>query len=147
MYNSMVIGLAEGEDADHLFHALADSTRREILAVVLTGDHSVSDLARRFPISFAAVHKHVTVLERAGLVSKQRQGREQRVSGQVDRLRDARRLLDDLETVWRERIERISALLADPPPTDSPRTDSPPTDSPPTEPGTHRPAPPEEPHP
>jgi len=142
MYNSMVIGLAEAENADHLFHALADSTRREILALVLTGEHSVSDLARRFPISFAAVHKHVTVLERAGLVSKQRQGREQRVSGEVDRLREARRLLDDLETVWRERIERISALLADPPPTDAP-----PTHRPPAEPGTHRPAPLEEPHP
>jgi DNA-binding transcriptional ArsR family regulator len=123
MYNSMVIGLAETEDADHLFHALADGTRREILALVLTGEHSVSDLARRFPISFAAVHKHVTVLERAGLVTKQRQGREQRVSGQVDRLREARRLLDDLETVWRERIGRISALLAEPP------SDSPPPDS------------------
>ena len=142
MYNSMVIGLAEAENADHLFHALADSTRREILALVLTGEHSVSDLARRFPISFAAVHKHVTVLERAGLVSKQRQGREQRVSGEVDRLREARRLLDDLETVWRERIERISALLADPPPTDAPHTHHPPA-----EPGTHRPAPLEEPHP
>jgi len=142
MYNSMVIGLAEAENADHLFHALADSTRREILALVLTGEHSVSDLARRFPISFAAVHKHVTVLERAGLVSKQRQDREQRVSGEVDRLREARRLLDDLETVWRERIERISALLADPPPTDAP-----PTHRPPAEPGTHRPAPLEEPHP
>jgi DNA-binding transcriptional ArsR family regulator len=102
--------------ADRIFHALADGTRREIVALALAGDHSVSELARRFPISFAAVQKHVAVLERAGLIIKQRRGREQRVSASVDTLREAHRLLDRLEAVWRHRIDLIGELLAEPEP-------------------------------
>ena len=113
-YNLMVVGMAESEQSDALFHALADPTRRDILAVVLQEAHSVSDLARRYPISFAAVHKHVGALERAGLVTKTRHGREQRVRGDVATLRTAHRLLDDLEVLWRGRIDRIEQLLADP---------------------------------
>ena len=110
----MVIGLTESERADALFHALADPTRRDILAAVLEADRSVSELARRYPISFPAVHKHVGALERAGLVTKTRHGREQRVRGEVAALRTAHRLLDDLEALWRGRIDRIGELLADP---------------------------------
>jgi DNA-binding transcriptional ArsR family regulator len=110
----MVVGLGESEQTDALFHALADPTRRDILSVVLRDAHSVSDLARRYPISFAAVHKHVGALERAGLVTKTRHGREQRVRGDAARLRGAHRVLDDLETVWRGRIDRIAQVLADP---------------------------------
>ena len=106
----MVVGT---EETDALFHALADPTRRDILSVVLRDEHSVSDLARRYPISFAAVHKHVGALERAGLVIKTRHGREQRVSGDVATLRTAHRLLDDLEALWRGRIDRIDQLLAE----------------------------------
>jgi DNA-binding transcriptional ArsR family regulator len=113
-YNRMVVGTAETERADALFHALADPTRRDILAVVLQDAHSVSDLARRYPISFAAVHKHVGALERAGLVTKTRHGREQRVRGNVATLRTAHRLLDDLEALWRGRIDRIEQVLAHP---------------------------------
>jgi DNA-binding transcriptional ArsR family regulator len=113
-YNLMVISTDEAERADVLFHALADPTRRDILSVVLRDAHSVSDLARRYPISFAAVHKHVGALERAGLVTKTRQGREKRVRGDVATLRTAHRLLVDLEALWRERIHRIEQVLADP---------------------------------
>ena len=109
----MVVDTAEPEQVDALFHALADPTRRDILAVVLRDAHSVSDLARRYPISFAAVHKHVGALERAGLVTKTRHGRQQRVRGDVATLRSAHRMLDDLEALWRGRIERIDQLLAD----------------------------------
>ncbi len=109
----MVIGTSETEQADALFHALADPTRRDILSVVLRDAHSVSDLARRYPISFAAVHKHVGALERAGLVTKTRHGREQRVRGDVATLRTAHRLLDDLEALWRGRIDRIDAAPRD----------------------------------
>lgn len=101
------------ERADRIFHALADPTRREIVSVVLAQDRSVSELARLFPMTFAAVQKHVAVLERAGLVSKQRRGREQRVSGNVDALHEARRLLDQLEATWRLRVERMEQILAE----------------------------------
>jgi DNA-binding transcriptional ArsR family regulator len=114
------------ERADRIFHALADRTRREIVSVVLAQDRSVSELARLFPMSFAAVQKHVTVLERAGLVTKRRQGREQRVSGNVDALREARRLLDQLEATWRMRVDRIGQILAE----REPGTNSEPDDRP-----------------
>ena len=113
-YNQMVVGIDATERTDALFHALADPTRRDILAVVLQESHSVSDLARRYPISFAAVHKHVGALERAGLVTKTRHGREQRVSGEVATLRTVHGLLDDLEGLWRGRIDRIEQVLAQP---------------------------------
>ena len=77
--------------------------------------HSVSDLARRYPISFPAVHKHVGTLERAGLVTKTRHGREQHVRGDVETLRTAHLLLDELEALWRERVDRIDQLLAEDP--------------------------------
>jgi DNA-binding transcriptional ArsR family regulator len=110
----MVVDSAETERADALFHALADPTRRDILAVVLQEAHSVSELARRYPISFPAVHKHVGTLERAGLVTKTRHGREQRVRGDVATLRTAHRLLDELEALWRGRMDRIEEVLAHP---------------------------------
>lgn len=101
------------ERADRVFHALADGTRRDIVLRALEGEHSVSALARRYPMSFAAVQKHVAVLEEAGLVTKQRQGREQLVRGNVDTLRRASELLDQLEGVWRSRIDRMGEILAD----------------------------------
>src|SRR3954451_12406337 len=110
----MVVDIVESERADALFHALADPTRRDILAVVLGDPSSVPALPRRYPISFAAVHKHVGALERAGLVTKTRHGREQRVRGNVATLRTAHRLLDDLEVLWRGRIDRIEQVLAHP---------------------------------
>ena len=99
--------------ADALFHALADRTRRDILRRVLDGEQSVSTLAGYYPMSFAAVQKHVAVLERAGLLTKRRQGREALASGEVQVVRSAARLLTELEDVWRGRIARIDALLSD----------------------------------
>ena len=96
-----------------MFHALADATRRDIVVRALDGRHNVSALARRYPMSFAAVQKHVAVLEGAGLVAKQRKGREQLVRGNLDTMRQAPRLLEELEAVWRDRIDRIGEILAD----------------------------------
>jgi DNA-binding transcriptional ArsR family regulator len=97
--------------ADRVFHALADATRRDILRRALDGEHNVSALARRYPMSFAAVQKHVAVLEEAGLVVKERRGREQLVRSNVDTIREAARLLTQLEEAWRGRIGRIAELL------------------------------------
>jgi DNA-binding transcriptional ArsR family regulator len=109
----MVVRLADEETVDRRFRALADATRRDIVLRAMHEEHSVSALARHYPMSFAAVQKHVAVLEAAGLVSKRRHGREQLVRGNVDALRDVRLLLDQMEAVWRSRIERIGEMLAE----------------------------------
>ncbi len=101
--------------ADALFHALADRTRRDIVRRVLAGEYSVSGLAAKYDMSFAAVQKHVAVLERAGLLSKRRRGREQLASGDVEAVRSVAALLDELELVWRGRIARIDQLLTEEP--------------------------------
>lgn len=82
----------------------------------MQGESSVSALARCYPMSFAAVQKHVAVLEGAGLVTKRRRGREQLVTGNVDTVRLACRLLDQVEALWRDRIQRFGEILADDPP-------------------------------
>ncbi len=74
----MVVGELTDDEVDRLFHALSDATRRDILRRCIRGEPSVSRLADVYPMSFAAVQKHVAVLERAGLVTKERRGREQR---------------------------------------------------------------------
>lgn len=98
--------------ADALFHALADRTRRDILRRVLAGEHSVSALAEKYDMSFAAVQKHVSVLQNAGLLTKRRRGREQLASGDVAAVRSVASMLTELEDVWRGRIARIDELIA-----------------------------------
>lgn len=120
----MVVRELTDEAVDSLFHALADATRRDILRRSAEGGLSVSRLAEAYPMSFAAVQKHVAVLERAGLVTKQRRGREQLVRTDPDAVRRARLALDQLEATWRERVDRMSDLLAqdaDPDPRQSTR--------------------------
>ena len=103
---------SQDEDrADAFFHALSDRTRRDILRRVLAGEHSVTALAATYDMSFAAVQKHVAVLERAGLLTKRRHGREQLASGDVDAIRSVASMLTELEDVWRGRILRIEALI------------------------------------
>jgi DNA-binding transcriptional ArsR family regulator len=114
-YNQMVVSEKSSRDgekaADLVFGALADPTRRDILRRAREGRLSVSALAREYPISLAAVQKHVAVLERAELVSKQRVGRESIVHAESGALRRAHDELDRLEFEWRGRIERIDRIL------------------------------------
>jgi len=115
IYNHMVAraGLTDAE-LDRLFRALADATRRDIVARVLAGEPaSISGLAARYDMSFAAVQKHVAVLQTAGLVRKERRGRECLVQGNPGRLEQARELLARLEDLWRARFSRIDALFTD----------------------------------
>ena len=107
----MVVDDLAAEEVDELFRALADPTRRDILRRCVGGEPSVSRLAQEYPMSFAAVQKHVAVLERAGLVTKERRGREQLVRTDADAVGRARQALDELETTWRGRVERMSDLL------------------------------------
>ncbi|MQY19823.1 ArsR/SmtB family transcription factor [Nocardia macrotermitis] len=105
----------EEDRADALFHALADRTRRDIMRRVLAGEYSVSALAAKYDMSFAAVQKHVAVLQKAGLLTKRRDGREQLASGDVTAVRSVASMLTELEQVWRGRIARIDELLASDP--------------------------------
>jgi DNA-binding transcriptional ArsR family regulator len=110
----MVVDIALSDDeVDRIFRALADATRRDILRRTLTGEASVSQLAAAYDMSFAAVQKHVAVLEGAGLVTKQPNGRERVVRGNPDRIEQAKALLDRYEQIWRARIDRLDALLSE----------------------------------
>jgi DNA-binding transcriptional ArsR family regulator len=109
----MVVREGDGDRADRIFAALADATRRDIVAQVMHHEASVSALAERYDMSFAAVQKHVAVLERAGLVTKERRGRERLVRGDVSTLRAAARLLAVYEDIWRDRIGRLEDVLAE----------------------------------
>jgi DNA-binding transcriptional ArsR family regulator len=100
-------------DHDRIFGALADATRRDIVRRAIDGQEGVAELAAHYPISFAAVQKHVAVLERAGLVSKHRTGRRKVVCSNPEGLRVARRLLDRYEELWRERVERMDQLISE----------------------------------
>ncbi len=104
-------------EVDRLFHALADATRRDIVARAMGGEAaSISTIAARYDMSFAAVQKHVAVLEDAGLVMKEAQGRERIVRGNPERVARARDLLTQLESLWRDRFGQLDSVLANPTP-------------------------------
>lgn len=109
----MVVDQLRETELDRLFQALADPTRRDIVRRVTVGEYSVSGLADLYAMSFAAVQKHVAVLERATLVSKEKRGREQLVRGSHEGLQKARLLLDEYELIWRQRAGRIADILAE----------------------------------
>jgi DNA-binding transcriptional ArsR family regulator len=107
----MVVQERTDTDVDLLFHALADGTRRDIVTRVMAEPSSVSTLAERYLMSFAAVQKHVAVLERAQLVVKEKRGREQLVSGNPEAVRQAGRLLEKYEEIWRQRAAQMQGIL------------------------------------
>lgn len=109
----MVVDELSDTDLDRLFQAFADTTRRDIVSRVLTEEHSVSSLAARYAMSFAAVQKHVAILERASVVRKEKRGREQIVRIHLNGIRSARALLDEYEKIWRHRVDRMTAILSE----------------------------------
>src|SRR5207247_9057840 len=113
-YNQMVVGRTalKEENADRVFRALADPTRRDVLRRAMQGTLSVSGLARLYPMSTTAVQKHVAVLEDAGLVHLTRHGREQLVKTEIDTIAKAQALLAEFELLWRGRLDRIGDVLA-----------------------------------
>jgi len=96
-----------------MFGALADATRRDIVRRAIDANEGVAELAAHYPMSFAAVQKHVAILERAGLVAKDRRGRRKVVRANLEAVQVARRLLDRYEELWRGRIDRMAALVAE----------------------------------
>jgi DNA-binding transcriptional ArsR family regulator len=109
----VVHDLLSDAEVDRIFRALADRTRRDIVQRTLAVEATVSELAASYDMSFAAVQKHVAVLEGAGLVTKRSQGRERIVRGNAEMIRRAQALLDAYEQIWRDRIARLDALLAE----------------------------------
>ncbi|NDK30284.1 ArsR/SmtB family transcription factor [Nesterenkonia haasae] len=101
------------DEVDRIFRALADATRRDIMRRALVGEESISDLANGYDMTFAAVQKHITVLEGAGLVTKHRSGRERLIRGNPEAIRKARTLLNTYERIWQGRIDQLDALLTD----------------------------------
>ena len=100
-------------DFDPVFAALADHTRRDIVRRAISAEEGVLELASHYPMSFAAVQKHVAVLERAGLITKQRIGRRRVVRTHLETLLFARRLLEKYEGLWRARIDRMNRLIVE----------------------------------
>ena len=99
-------------DHDRIFGALADATRRDIVRRAIAGQEGVAELAGHYPMSFAAVQKHVAILERAGLVTKRRVGRRKVVRTSFEGIRTAQRLIDGIEELWRGRIDRMTDLIS-----------------------------------
>ncbi len=117
-YNPMVVyqqvqSRIPDDEVDRIFRALADRTRRDIVRRALVGEVTVSQLASGYEMSFAAVQKHVAVLEGAGLITKHPHGRERLVRGNPETLRRAQALLDQFEALWRDRVARLDALLTE----------------------------------
>lgn len=100
-------------EIDRVFHALAASTRRDILRRTLAQEQSVSTLAADYEMSFAAVQKHVAVLEAANLIVKRAEGRERLVRANPEMITRARAFLAEYEALWRSRIARLDDLLAE----------------------------------
>jgi DNA-binding transcriptional ArsR family regulator len=112
VYNRMVVSVFTTYDADRIFGALSDATRRDIVRRAITGEEGVAELAEHYPMSFAAVQKHVAVLERAGLIAKERVGRRKVVRTRIEALRSAQHVLEQYEELWGGRIDRMADLLA-----------------------------------
>ena len=100
-------------DFDRMFGALADHTRRDIVRRAITAEEGIVELASHYPMSFAAVQKHIAILERADLVSKERVGRRKVVRTNLAQLLALRRLLDQFEELWRGRVDRMTALISE----------------------------------
>ncbi len=101
------------DELDRMFQALADATRRDILRRTVEAELSISALAADYDMSFAAVQKHIAVLEAAELVVKRAAGRERLVRADPAMIARARALLAQYEDLWRARVDRFDALLAE----------------------------------
>ena len=96
---------------DNTFRALADPTRRGMLANLALGEKSIGELAAPFEMSFAGASKHVKVLEEAGLIARRKQGRTHLISIEAKPLEEAERWLRQWEKFWSSRLDRLQALV------------------------------------
>lgn len=100
-------------DLDTVFSSLADATRRDILKRVSREKLSISKLAKPYKMSFAAIAKHINVLEAAKLITKKREGREQIISAVPKTVVTAAAHLEEYEKLWSDRFDALDTLLQD----------------------------------
>lgn len=98
-------------ELDAIFSSLADPTRRDILARVARGELSVGDIAERYDMSFAAISKHLNVMEKARLIIKRREGKKQMVTLAPDALRSADEYLEQYRQMWEQKFTKLDELL------------------------------------
>lgn len=103
--------MRESESLNRIFHALSDPTRREILDRLANEACTISDLAEPFDMTFAAVSKHVRVLEHAGLIKREVDGRVHRCSADLEGLRAASQFIDKYKKFWEEQLDRLDAYF------------------------------------
>lgn len=96
---------------DFIFASLADPTRRDILARVARAEHSVGELVEKYDVSFAAISKHLNVLERAKLITKRREGKKQMVTLAPGALQSADEYLEQYKRLWEQKFNKLDALL------------------------------------
>jgi DNA-binding transcriptional ArsR family regulator len=96
---------------DRTFGALADPTRRRILAQLATGDRCVTDLARPYAMSLPAISKHLRVLEKAGLLRRRRLGRVHEMKLMAQPLREASQWVQEYRKFWEGSLDRLEAYL------------------------------------
>ena len=98
-------------ELDTIFASLADPTRRDILARVARGELSIGDIAAKYDVSFAAISKHLTVLEKARLIIKRREGKKQMVTLAPDALMSADEYLEQYRQMWEQRFNKLDEIL------------------------------------
>jgi DNA-binding transcriptional ArsR family regulator len=96
---------------DPIFHSLADPIRRDILRRLMYREESVGDLVDNYDVSFAAVSKHLKVLEKAQLIRKRKEGRKQMVALEAQALEEADKYLEQYRRIWESRYDKLEKLL------------------------------------
>lgn len=98
-------------ELDNIFASLADPTRRDILTRVARGELSVGDIADKYDMSFAAISKHLHVMEKARLIIKRREGKKQMVTAAPDALQSADEYLEQYRQMWEQKFNKLDDLL------------------------------------
>ena len=103
--------MVEYSPVDQTFSAIADPTRRAIIQILMSGPSRVTELSEPFSVSLNAISKHLKILERAGLVSREVRGREHWIRFNRAPLQDARSWVDSMLTFWDSRLDKLEDLL------------------------------------
>jgi len=99
------------QNLDSIFHSLSDPTRRDILHRIAQGEHSVSELVAQYDVSFAAISKHLKVLQKASLIRKRKEGKKYMITLAPNTLKSADEYLEQYRQMWQSRHDKLAILL------------------------------------